>query len=189
MTTTYESLGECGTSGDGTQWRLALDAIATTEPMAGHYRQLYLLSAVGPQTSIKGVTALLQQSGSCSIWYEIPGCQRRLAGACEGFRVYRHRLAFDHWQMLAVSESKNFLANLSQRALWNKFSSAEFTTPMLRAWVPEIARRLVRDKRLQKLESHRCAAGLLYADDALLDKYVSDGVRDGVLQFETEETA
>lgn len=188
MSDIYDTLGECGTSGVNTQWRLALDAVATSDPQYGNHRDAYLLSAVGPQTSIKGVSAMLQAGNYCQIWYRLPRGVMRHGAFSGGVKVYKHRLAFDHWHMLAVSTSDLLIQN-SHRALWEKLNGPRFTTPLLRSWVRELGRRLKRDKKLQPLDCHRCHMALLMLDSDELDEYVSKGIRGGVLKLEPQEAA
>jgi len=70
-------LGSCGISREKACWELKLDALACADPphyAYGVQSTLYLFSAVGPATSVKGVSAILRGDQRGNFWASLPGC-------------------------------------------------------------------------------------------------------------------
>lgn len=168
-------LGKCYTTTRESSWTLEMDACAVENVYGSSYR-LHVLSAVGPQTTVKAVAAILQDSATQQITIDCPPLNA-ITYCAERYNVHRHRLGFDQWHMLALAADPHLMPSYSQRALWEQISSTRFTTPVLRDWTPWIAAELLRRDRLQRLECWRCDSALLMLDTEELDEIVSLGLR------------
>ena len=150
----------------------------------GLYRnEILLLSAVGPETAIKALSAGLRSSGKDQQRVEysaqVGGVGGRGLSRCgEGYRIYRTKLDYGLWQVLCLARREGFLPVLTDEALWQYLRSTTFTTPLLREWIPWLARQMKQREILVELNQSGCQAGLVLADDATLDELVSAGIRE-----------
>jgi len=185
-----EQLGRCGFVREKWHWSLTLDALAlerygadTENPYA--WQQIRILSAVGPATAVKAVSALVQSKIPVSVYVEVPPqFERRNFTFAMPVNVWRQRLAFDHWQILVMSADADLIPAYSQRGLWQRLNSSAFTTPLLRDWMPWLGKRLLEQGKLKRLSCFRCDAAVLRADTGDIDKAVSYGIRTGALKLE-----
>ena len=170
--------------------------------VAGHERAISFLSA-----------ALSKGEGGCSLTFDCcpalnptphgdvmkydPGQQRSVKAnetpfvlypATGGFTCHRQHLASpdwrsDTWQLLAVSKDPKFLLDGGDEALWRALRGPQFTTPLLRAWVPEIRRALIERQFLKPCSGIGWQSQMLSLTDAGLDQLVSAGIQAGRLTF------
>jgi hypothetical protein len=148
--------------------------------------RILLLSVAGPETSVKALAAGLRASGPDQqrIDYAAQVGAVRRAGLTRysgGYRVHRTRLAYGLWHLLCLARCEGFLPVLSEETVWRLLSAGPFTTPLLRGWVPWLVREMRRRGLLAELTQSGCQAGLLLADNDMLDALVSEGVRGGAL--------
>ena len=59
-----------------------------------------------------------------------------------------------------------------------------FTTPLLHEWVPWLYQAMKARGAIVELTQSGCQAGLLLADNDVLDELVSDGIRNGHLSID-----
>lgn len=151
---------------------------------------LMVASAAGPHTSVQAVSAALQSGarlsfsvrgsdaiqtngeGSGYLW-KFPG----------GYNVYRHKLGFDTWHMLALAKSPELLTTVSEEAVWQALRKDRYTTPLLRGWLPYVTTELIASGLLKRLKAFGCEAAMLTASVEELDGIVSMGIRGGELRF------
>jgi hypothetical protein len=185
--------GRISTTGDDKSFSADCDALAIKEPR--DYADALIVSAVGPQTTIKAVCAVMGNSrslimsarncGPCCPMAKPYERYIRTDGAF-GYRVARTKLGYDTWHMLAISEDPQLIPVYSQRAVLDKLKSQRFTTPLLDGWIGWLVSQLRMRSHLRELTCFGCRAGYLNVTDAQLDAIVSEGVRDGHLTISQE---
>lgn len=190
------TLGKAIFSSGENQHSLELDAVAFQRRALGYgypdIRTLMVISACGPGTAVKACCAMLQSkrlSGSVSA-YGLPdmGLEKFNLGE-HGFKCAQHRLGYDTWHMLAVSKEPGLMPNFSLQAIYAKLRSSAYTTPMLRHWVPWLAKTLADRELLGDLECYgNCHSGLLTATIQELDEAVRAGIVGGHLTFTQEDS-
>ena len=157
------------------QFRVRCDAVAL------HDNELLLASVVGPETSVKALTAGLRASGRdqkrIDYSVEVGDIHNRALTRCEGgYHVYRSKLEYGLWHVLCLAKRDGFVTVLTEESIWRLLQQAPFTTPLLREWVPWLCRKLKERDLLVPLTQSGCEAGLLLADDEAIDTLVSEGV-------------
>jgi hypothetical protein len=164
------------------RFALRCDAIALNND------EILLLSVVGPESSVKALTAGLRSSSRDQqrVSYNaavdsIHGNQ--LVRCPEGYRVYRTRLEYDLWHVLCLGRRDGFLPVLNEETVWQLLQKEPYTTPLLRDWSPWLYQGMLERKAVVELTQHGCHAGLLLADNDLLDKLVSEGIWRGQLSI------
>ncbi len=149
-------------------------------------QEILLLSIVGPETSVKALTAGLRAAGKEQhrITYSVQlGAihNNHLSRCPEGYRVYRTKFEYGLWHVLCLAKREGFLPVLSEETVWQLLRREPFTTPLLRDWMPWLYQQMKQRGALVELTQYSCQAGLIQADPALLDQLVSDGLRQGNL--------
>lgn len=166
-----------------------------------HHNSLLAVSVAGPITTIKAIHAGLQ-SGKMQIAFpdRSSGFFSDLFGGAaasswavphrDRFAIHQAHLGFDSYHLLAVSKWNRFLLHSdSDEALWSMLRSDEFTTPILRQWIPGLREMLENGDLLQKAESFGCSASVLLGSDGYLDKMVSEGLKTGRLRMPAGQKA
>jgi type III restriction/modification enzyme restriction subunit len=151
-----------------------------------HEREILLLSVIGPETSVKALTAGLRSSGRDQKRIEysasVGGIEGRDLGRCsDGYRVYRAKLDYDHWHVLFLAKREGFMPVLTDEALWRHLQGEQFTTPLLREWIPWLKTALQRRESVVCLDQSGCQAGIVLAENSDLDELVSQGLKNGSL--------
>lgn len=176
-------------SGPETSLRLRCNA-ACVRKDGGRDDELLLLSVAGPETSIKALNAVLHQKGGKTElkFIEEPSgfYAYRTVAHPDGYRIQRAEIAPGIWHALAIAKAPGFMPALSEESLWQKLRSDEFTTPLLRSWLPWIQEQLTAHNGLARLSQAGCNCGLLRVGDEWLDEVVALGVRKGQLKLEGE---
>ncbi len=131
-----------------------------------HEREILLLSVIGPETSVKALTAGLRSSGKDQKRIEYSasvGCvESRDLGRCsDGYRVYRTKLDYDQWHLLFPAKRAGFMPVLTDEALWRHLQGEQFTTPLLREWISWLKTALQRRELLVRLDQSGCPAGVI----------------------------
>lgn len=164
-------------------FRIYCDSIACDVQSTGDY--LMVLSAMGPQTSIKAVAAMLQSDVNCTIRPEdIDGWCDSLGKQPGGYTIHRHRFEHNTWHILAVAKQDGLLLKASEEALWFELRKPRFTTPVLRAWVPWLMKTLQTNGQLRNLQCFGCDSAILTAGSTELDDALTNGLRRGKLRIE-----
>jgi hypothetical protein len=148
--------------------------------------EILLLSVVGPETSVKALTAGLRSAGQDQrrIAYaaRVAGIDRpRLVACPDGYRVCRAKLPYGLWHVLCLARRDGFLPVLTEATLWQQLRGEPFTTPLLREWTPWLYRAMKERGLLTELTQSGCQAGLLRADNDALDALVCEGIQKGHL--------
>jgi hypothetical protein len=151
-----------------------------------HQNEILLLSVVGPETSVKALTAGLRSSakdqGRVEYSAHVGSVHGSSLSRCsDGYRVYRTKLDYGLWHVLCLSNRGGFLPVLTDEALWQHLQSDQFTTPLLREWIPWLKRKMKEQEVLVELNQHGCQSGLVLVEDQTLDDLVSKGIKEGQL--------
>ena len=176
---------EVYTSGRGrrsccSRFKLRCDAIAL------HEKEILLLSVVGSETSVKALTAGLRSSGKDQKRIEytvhLGTVNEALLTKCpDGYRVYRTKLDYGLWHILCLAKREGFLPVVSDETVWQMLQSHRFTTPLIREWIPWLCKEMTKKGIIAPLTQCGCQAGLMLADNDILDDLVSNGTRNGHL--------
>jgi hypothetical protein len=144
---------------------------------------------VGPETSVKALTAGLRSSGKDQqriVYSAAVGTVHasQIARCPEGYHVHRAKLDYGLWHVLCLAKRESFLPVLTDDAVWQLLNRDPITTPLLRQWVPWLVGEMKERGAIVELTQHGCQAALLLADNVLLDTLVSEGVREGCLTID-----
>jgi hypothetical protein len=164
------------------RFQVRCDAIGLNE------NEILLLSVVGPETSVKALTAGLRSSNRDQrrIDYSAhvgPIDRANLSKCPDGYRIYRTKLAYGLWHVLCLAKRDGFTPVVTEESLWELLQEDQFTTPLLKEWMPWLGAEMKRRGVLVELMQFGCQAGLLLADSEVLDSLVSDGIKQGHLRI------
>ena len=118
-----------------TRFQVRCDAIGLND------NEILLLSIIGPETSVKALTAGLRASGKAQqrIDYAVEvgdvNCAN-LVKSPDGYRLQRTKLDYGLWHVLCISRRDGFMPVLTEETVWQELQSERFTTPLLREWMP-----------------------------------------------------
>lgn len=140
---------------------------------------MLIAGVVGPATSLKAIHAALASKGDVRLNPDIPHGpnQRDLLYDSAGYTRHIGKVAEHTWQMFLISKVPGFMPVMNKAALWRRLISEQYTTPLLKAWLPWIEHELIRRDLLVPLRCFNCACGLLSATNDDLDDVVSSGLK------------
>lgn len=140
---------------------------------------MLIAGVVGPATSLKAIHAALASKSQVALNPDIPHGPNSygLTYDSTGYERYIGKVAQHTWQMFLVSRVPGFMPVMNKAALWRRLISEQFTTPLLKAWLPWIEQELIRRELLVPLSCFNCACGLLSATNDDLDEVISDGLK------------
>lgn len=158
------------------RFKLRCDAVGL------HEKEILLLSVVGSETSVKALTAGLRSSNRDQkrLLYSVQlgnVNQADLSRCPDGYRIYRTKIDYGLWHVLCLAKRDSFLPIITDETVWQRLQSSQFTTPLLREWVPWLRNEMKRRKVIVELTQHGCQAGLMLANDEALDALVSSGIK------------
>lgn len=183
---------------DKEQVTLRANACAATEPIGGNNygyvpeSTLYILSAIGPGSAVKAAAAMLNRNdrhlttlrftdmGAPLQWWN----NRTIRGHYSGFKASYTRLAMDVWQMLAIAKDRQLVVSDDDESIWQFLKGEQFTTPLLRSWLPEVIKQLRTKNYLVNLRSFGCQPCQVRVAQDKLDEIVSTLVTAGALRIE-----
>jgi hypothetical protein len=162
------------------RFRLRCDAIALQD------KEILLLSVVGSETGVKALTAGLRSSSKDQkrIDYSVHlgSVHETVLTKCpDGYRVSRTKLDYGLWHILCLAKRDGFMPVVSDETIWQLLQGHRFTTPLMREWIPWLSRQMKKRGIIVQLTQSGCNAGLMLADNDILDELVSKGVRRGQL--------
>lgn len=182
---TSQKVGTLSMKGKDTDLTMHCNALAFNPSVSGY--EIMVLSVASSSSTIKAVQAALHTRAKI-VFYpsDIQGMQSywKLYRSSHEYRIYRHRMSYGMWHMLAVAKHDGLLTESSHESLWRALQRDSFTTPMLREWVPYVKEQLITRGLLMPLRMFNCNASILTANDEELDKIVSYGVRFDHLKLE-----
>jgi len=169
------------------RFRLRCDAIGL------HANEIMLLSAAGPETSVKALTAGLRSSGitqrRIDYGVHVDGIDNGYVTKCpDGYRMHRTKLDYGLWHVLCLAKREGFMPVMTEDALWQILQGDQFTTPLIRDWMPWLYRKMKSQEIVIPLTQSGCQAGMLLADNDTLDKLVTEGIRKRHLRINGESS-
>ena len=72
---------------------------------------------------------------------------------------------------------------VSDETIWQELTDTRFTTPILREWVPYIAREMRSREILEEAHCFNCNCGYMSATTQSLDEIVSEGLKAGEIHI------
>ena len=73
---------------------------------------------------------------------------------------------------------------VTEETVWQFLQGQQFTTPLLREWMPWLCQEMRNRGIIVHLTQYGCQAGLILADNDILDDLVSKGIKDGHLTID-----
>jgi hypothetical protein len=180
-----QRVGRLSMRGKDTDLTMHCNALAFN-PSATVY-EVMVLSVASSSSTLKAVQAALNCRAKIEFQPDdIPGIKSywKLYRSSSPYRIFRHRLSYGMWHLLAVANHDGLLTESSDESLWRALQRDSVTTPMLRGWVPFIKAELIKRNLLQPLRTFGCSAALLTASDVEIDSIVSAGIQWGDLRLE-----
>jgi len=172
------------------KWSLRVESASWRAERVGYYwgtPRLLTLSAIGPDTAVKAVRAILycpQVKCEFRVQEELGEPRKDMERHPSGYHVFTARLAPGAIHLVAIACVEGLLTDISDAALWRELNSERYTTPLLRSWIPWLRQKLSHEELLVAADGFGCSAGLLLCTQEQLDEAVSQGVREGHLKME-----
>lgn len=172
--------------------------------LSHHFGSLRILSAVGSRSIVDSVGAMLRgRDKSCSC------CDDAVAGSDayrhtvyandnrgrenpdKGFRTWTHLLGMDTFHLLAINKNDGVMPSRSMDHLWHLLRSDEFTTPIVRDWLPWLHAECIRCGFMVSYDGFGAAdlGAQLTMKDCHLDELVSEGLKLGQIHIPERRTA
>jgi hypothetical protein len=99
-----------------------------------------------------------------------------------GYDIHLHKMDYGMAHAVFVTRNRDFIRYLSPDSLWQHLNSDRHSTPLLREWMPYVAKELVSRRFLRECRCYRCNSGVLsLKDDAHLDEIVTEGIKYGAI--------
>ena len=152
------------------------------------YPGLLLLSATGPDTSVKSVRAALYQPDvEAEFVLETENIERMLKARCthDGkpvtYSAAVTKLAQGVIHLVALAKVPGLMPNMSDDRLWAELTGPRYTTPLLRMWIPWLKATMAEGGGIVLANGFEATVGVLKTEPDALDEIVSQGVKDRFL--------
>ena len=99
----------------------------------------------------------------------------------EGYHLWIHKLEYSKVHATFISKSRKLLMYVSPDAVWERLMDSEqFETPLIREWMPFVAKKLVELRYLRECKCYRANAAILEINKVQqLDDIITDGLKNG----------
>ncbi len=151
---------------------------------------LLLLSATGPDTSVKSVRATLYQPDvEAEFVLESETTERMLKarfmfdGKPVSYSAAVTKLAPGVIHIVAVAKIPGLMPNMSDDHLWSELSGPRYTTPLLRDWIPWLKETMAQGGGIVVANGFESTVGVLKTEPEELDALVTLGVKEGHLHM------
>ena len=138
-------------------------------------KQIRAILCGGARATIQAAGVQLSRPGDEPWQAHSPG---RLFPTPDGYQCHTHKLGYGLAHALFITRMPGFMKVVTPESLWQELNGTRFTTPVLRAWVPYIEKRLRDDGLLEDAHGFNCRCGVLSALTKHLDAVVSQGLAD-----------
>ena len=103
----------------------------------------------------------------------------------DGYSLWIHKLEYGKVHATFISKSNKLLMYVSPEAVWNRLMDSEvFETPLIREWMPYVAKKLVEGHYLRECKCYRANAAMLEIGKVQqLDDIVTDGLKAGLISI------
>jgi hypothetical protein len=155
------------------------------------YAGLLLLSASGPDTAAKSLRATLYEpevraefslQGS-NVAARMIKASLLFGGKPVTYGAAVSKLARGVIHLVAVAKIPGLMPNLSDDHLWAELSGPNYTTPLLRPWIPWLKQAMTKTGNIIVADGLAATVGVLKTDPADLDALVTRGVKQGHLRL------
>ncbi len=151
---------------------------------------LLLLSATGPDTSVKSVRATLYQPDiDAEFVLETENTERMLKARITNdskpvtYSAAVTKLAPGVIHLVALAKIPELMPNMSDDHLWAELTGPRYTTPLLSAWIPWLKETMVSSGGIVVASGFRATVGVLKTEPEALDALVTLGVKEGYLHM------
>jgi hypothetical protein len=151
---------------------------------------LLLLSATGPDTSVKSVRATLYQPDvEAEFVLESDTMERMLKarsmydGKPVSYTAALTKLASGVIHLVALARIPGLMPNMSDDHLWAELTGPRYTTPLLRAWIPWLKATMAQGGGIVVANGFSATVGVLKTEPEELDALVTLGVKEGYLRM------
>jgi hypothetical protein len=151
------------------------------------YPGLLLLSATGPDTAAKALRATLYQP-DIRAEFSLDGKNVIKASLTFGGKPVTYGAAVTKLDrgvvhLVAVAKIPGLMPNMSDNHLWSELSGPNYTTPLLRTWIPWLKQAMTKDGNIILAAGHAATVAIRKTEPADLDALVSRGVKEGHLRL------
>lgn len=137
-----------------------------------HGGELLFLSASGYSANFKVIGAAVNSGGSIPCYWRASGLNilrpsqagdqyryprnpgNMLTVSADGYDIHKHRLGFGEEHRFFVSRKPCFMPVASDEAVWQELKGSNYTTPLLREWLPYLVAELKSRSLLVECEVH-----------------------------------
>jgi len=152
---------------------------------------LLLLSATGPDTSVKSVRASLYQPdveaefivSAADMTQRMLKARPIFDGKVVQYRAAVAKLALGVIHLVALAKIPGLMPNLSDDHLWTELTGPRYTTPLLSRWTPWLKEAMTESGGIVVAEGYAATVGVLKTLPDELDELVASGVREGHLRM------
>ncbi|MGA2618472.1 MAG: hypothetical protein ABSF26_12745 [Thermoguttaceae bacterium] len=151
---------------------------------------LLLLSATGPDTSVKSVRASLYQPDvQAEFVLESEPTERLLKaritfdGKPVTYTAAVSKLAPGVVHLVALAKIPGLMPDMSDDHLWAELTGPRYTTPLLRAWIPWLKTTMAQGGGIVVANGFESTVGVLKTEPDELDALVTLGVKEGYLRM------
>jgi hypothetical protein len=163
--------------------------------------ELLLVSLVAPTQVVKQIRAILHGGSRTKIIaggikvrqpsgqpYEArpPG---HLSASADGYETHVHKLDYGQAHALMITKAPSFMKIVNDETIWQELTDTRFTTPVLRDWVPYIAKQMRSQDILEEAHCFNCNCGYMSATTTSLDAIVSEGLSRGDIYIPSSPTS
>jgi hypothetical protein len=195
------ALPECVVKTTKSQFRLRCHAVSWAKQYGGRTRMyrrcgmecpgLLMLSVTGPDTAVKSIRATLYEPDiDAEFLLEQDDALQQLVkarllfdGKLVVYSTATAKLAPGVIHMVALAKIPGLMPNMSDDHLWGELTGPQYTTPLLRSWIPWLKQAMATDERIVVGDGLASSVGVLKIEPDELDALVSLGIKDGHLNM------
>lgn len=175
----------------GAEWTVRCNHATWNWNRESRGTELLTLSCVGPETAVRSIRALLfdpqakpeftLHDGESDRTYRL--VKPRRGKISIGFNAKIARMDRGAYHLVAVTKMGGIITDVSAARIWETLTGPEYSTPLVREWVPAIMEYMKNRRILEVSEGYRGSVGILELDSDSLDEIVSGLVQNGTLRL------
>jgi hypothetical protein len=150
-----------------------------------------MLSATGPDVAVKSVRATLYQPemeaefllGEDDLPQSVVKARISGDGKPAVYSATVVRLAPGVVHLVALARVPGLMPNMSEDHLWAEITGPQYTTPLLRSWIPWLKEVMIENGNIVLSQGFASSVGVLRTEPEELDALVTLGVKEGHLQM------
>ena len=185
-------LAKLRVSCNGASWTVRVDSCTWCYSHESRGNEILTASLAGPETAMKSIRALLVDPQSKPDFYlESTGeddygkslVKPKRDRCSVGYVTKMAKLDRGAYHLVAVTKLSGIILDITEDRLWEILTGAQFTTPLLRGWMPAIVEQLKCHRLLEVSQGFNGSVGILDLETETLDKLVSGLVKVGQLKL------